>query len=86
MDRERCHGFKVFPTKAFYAIEWRKWNYFTEPEYLEEALNMIKDSFIVHVWNKFSIQKIIEVGDKVAYGVLANEYCPQVYRNCGKYF
>lgn len=86
MDRGRCHGFKVFPIKAFYAIPWRKWNYFTQPAYLNEALKLINDSFIVHVWNRFSITETIVVGDKVAYGVLANEFCPKVYSNCGQYF
>lgn len=86
MLRSRCHGFNVFPAQSFYAIKWRNWDYFTEPEYLHEALNITKDSYIVHVWNKFSMDRPIQVGSKVAYGILANEFCPKVYNNCGQYF
>jgi len=86
MTRERCHGFKVFPIKSFYAIGWQNWNYFFNEAYLNKTLKMLNDSIIIHVWNKHSSKISIKVGSNVAYGLLAEKYCPKVYSSCGEYF
>lgn len=86
MTRKRCHGFKVFPIDRCYAIGWMDWKLFFDKNSLEIAMKTLEKSIIAHVWNKFSITRSIKVGAKVAYGVLADKYCPKVYRSCGEYF
>lgn len=86
MTRTRCHDFNVFPIEAFYAVHWADWRYFFEAQYTNRTMQMTRDSIAVHVWNKHSINHRIRVGSKVAYGLLAAEYCPKVYRSCGDYF
>lgn len=86
MTRDHCRGFKVYPPSGFYAIPWQNWRWFFDINLTERALNMTKDSIIVHVWNKHSIKERIKVGSKTAYGLIAEKYCPLVYRSSGKYF
>uniref|UniRef100_A0A2M4BRX8 Putative lactosylceramide 4-alpha-galactosyltransferase n=1 Tax=Anopheles marajoara TaxID=58244 RepID=A0A2M4BRX8_9DIPT len=86
MTRERCRHFTVYPPTAFYAINFDDFKHFFEEPYLEPALAALNQSIVVHVWNKFSKSHPVVVGSRVAYGVLANQYCPKVYRSCGTVF
>ncbi|GAB0089415.1 lactosylceramide 4-alpha-galactosyltransferase-like [Sergentomyia squamirostris] len=87
MTRERCRGFKLFPISAFYAIPWQDWRYFFNEEKTKEVLDTLNNqSIIVHFWNKFSSQERVRVGDNSAYGQLADQYCPNVYRSSGEFF
>jgi hypothetical protein len=49
-------------------------------------LKKVEGSYGVHIWNKLSSEKKIIVWSKQAYGLLAEKYCPRVYRNCGPLF
>uniref|UniRef100_A0AAG5D802 Alpha 1,4-glycosyltransferase domain-containing protein n=1 Tax=Anopheles atroparvus TaxID=41427 RepID=A0AAG5D802_ANOAO len=86
MTRERCRHFTVYPIKAFYAIGFEDYKQFFEEQYLEQALLTLNQSIVVHVWNKFSKNHPVIVGSRVAYAVLADKYCPKVYRSCGSVF
>lgn len=86
MTRDRCHSFRVFSPKAFYAIHFKEFRYFFEERHLDNTIKLLNDSIVVHVWNKFSQTFKVKVGSRVAYGVLADQYCPKVYHNCGEYF
>lgn len=86
MDAKRCMGFHIMPREAFYAIPWKKWEYFFEAQYLTETLDLLRDSYIAHVWNKHSKQRHVKVGANVAYGILAEKHCPKVYAAAGEYF
>lgn len=86
MDTKRCMGFKVYPIDAFYAIPWRQWMHFFEPELLESTMKRIQNSFVAHIWNKHSIKQPIKVGSKCAYCLLAETHCPRVYKAAGVYF
>uniref|UniRef100_A0A182QPW0 Alpha 1,4-glycosyltransferase domain-containing protein n=1 Tax=Anopheles farauti TaxID=69004 RepID=A0A182QPW0_9DIPT len=86
MTRERCRHFTVYPISAFYAIGYEDYRQFFETAYLDQALTTLNHSIVVHVWNKFSKNHPVVVGSRVAYGVLADQYCPKVYRSCGPVF
>lgn len=86
MTRDRCHNFHVYPVNVFYAIGWRNWRYFFDERFTSRALQMTNESIAIHVWNKHSERHMVRVGSKVAYGLLADEYCPAVYKSCGEYF
>ncbi|XP_030556653.1 lactosylceramide 4-alpha-galactosyltransferase-like [Drosophila novamexicana] len=85
-DRKRCLGFKVFDRNAFYAVPWKHWRHFFEPQLLEQTLEHTKDSYLVHVWNKHSKQLAIKVGSSTAYGKYAEQHCPKAYAAAGEYF
>uniref|UniRef100_A0A182MJS3 Alpha 1,4-glycosyltransferase domain-containing protein n=1 Tax=Anopheles culicifacies TaxID=139723 RepID=A0A182MJS3_9DIPT len=86
MTRERCRHFTVYPIETFYAIQYEDFKQFFEEQYLEQALVTLNHSIVVHVWNKFSKSHPVRVGSRVAYGVLADKYCPKVYGSCGTVF
>uniref|UniRef100_A0A1B0EZZ0 Alpha 1,4-glycosyltransferase domain-containing protein n=2 Tax=Lutzomyia longipalpis TaxID=7200 RepID=A0A1B0EZZ0_LUTLO len=87
MTRERCRGFKVFPISAFYAVGWKDWRHFFSEAKTKEVLEMVNNkSIVVHFWNKHSSKERVRVGDNSAYGQLADEYCPRVYRASGEFF
>ncbi|KAH8376754.1 hypothetical protein KR093_001161 [Drosophila rubida] len=85
-DRKRCLGFKIFDRNAFYAVPWKHWRHFFEPQLLEQTLAHTKDSIVVHVWNKHSKQQAIKVGSSTAYGKYAEQHCPRSYAAAGEYF
>ncbi|XP_034474391.1 lactosylceramide 4-alpha-galactosyltransferase-like [Drosophila innubila] len=85
-DRKRCHGFKVFDRKAFYAIKSNDWRHFFEPEFLEETLELTRDSYLLHVWNRKSHQMPMKVGSGSAYARYARLHCPRAYKAAGEYF
>ncbi|XP_059620048.1 lactosylceramide 4-alpha-galactosyltransferase-like [Phlebotomus argentipes] len=87
MTRDRCRGFKVFPINAFYAIGWKDWRHFFSEKKTKEVLELVNNkSIVVHFWNKHSSKERIRVGSTSAYGQLADEYCPRVYRSSGDFF
>ncbi|EDV99384.1 lactosylceramide 4-alpha-galactosyltransferase isoform X1 [Drosophila grimshawi] len=85
-DRKRCLGFRVFERNAFYAVPRKHWRHFFEPKYLEETLELTRDSYLVHMWNKHSKQLPIKVGSSTAYGKYAEQHCPKTYAAAGQYF
>lgn len=86
MTPEKCLGFKVFSPKNFYAVPWPKWEYFFDVDKLNQTMDMIKDSMVIHAWNKHSIKQKFKVGTKAAYGLVAEKNCPKVYASTGEYF
>ncbi|XP_034666930.1 lactosylceramide 4-alpha-galactosyltransferase-like [Drosophila subobscura] len=85
-NRNRCLGFQVFDSKAFYAVPFRHWKHFFQPHRLEETMAAIKDSYVAHVWNRRSVELKIKVGSSSAYAQLAELHCPRVYESAGEYF
>lgn len=86
MTRSNCFGFHVLPIKDCYSISWPEYKKFFKEEYLNETMERINRSLIVHVWNKFSASRELSVDSKVAYIELAKQYCPKVIESCGKNF
>lgn len=85
-NQKRCMGFRVFERNAFYAVPWKHWRHFFEPQLLEQTLAHTRDSYVVHVWNKMSKQQAIKVGSSTAYGKYAEQHCPKAYAAAGEYF
>ncbi|KAH8281668.1 hypothetical protein KR054_002049 [Drosophila jambulina] len=85
-DHKRCLGFKVFGREAFYAVPWKQWRDFFEPEKLPQTMDLTKDSYVVHVWNKHSSTLKIKRGTRSAYAKYAEQNCPRTYKASGEYF
>ncbi|XP_015110056.1 lactosylceramide 4-alpha-galactosyltransferase [Diachasma alloeum] len=86
MSKERCHGFTVYPPSAFYPISYPDWKLYFEAKSKNSTMQTIKDSFAIHTWNKLSSAGVITVGSEVPYALVANEFCPKIYRHSGKFF
>ena len=84
--RENFSGIAVLPPSVFFRINYKSWELLFDESRSDEGLKMVEGSYGVHIWNKMSSQEKITVGSKHAYGLLAHEFCPRVYRNCGRVF
>ncbi|XP_017854042.1 lactosylceramide 4-alpha-galactosyltransferase-like isoform X2 [Drosophila busckii] len=85
-NRADCQSFRVFDSKAFYAVNGDLWRNFFEPSELEPTLELTKSSYMVHLWNNSSKALYVSVGSKSPYDVYAKKHCPKVYATAGKYF
>lgn len=85
MTHERC-GFQVLPINTFYAIYYPSFALFFDPKAAENVFSQVKDSILIHVWNKLSFQSKLKKGSGAAYGLLAELHCNKVYNNCGEDF
>ena len=86
MVARRCQGFRVFPKKAFYPISWWDWEMYFDEKDTQKVLNISKNSYVIHVWNKHSGNKRVEVKGKTAYAIFAQKFCPKVVEQCGYLF
>lgn len=83
---ERCDGFHVYSKSRFYAIPYKKWKNFFITDQLNDTMNAVKSSYLIHLWNRFSYQTPIKVGTKCAYALIAEKHCPLVYKTVGEYY
>lgn len=82
-----CAGnFKVLSPKTFYPVPWEDWTRLFEETTEENVEVLVKDSYVVHMWNNLSKNKKILLEENVTYNLLARKYCPKVYSLCKKYF
>ncbi|CAO1341100.1 unnamed protein product [Diamesa serratosioi] len=86
MNIERCRGFQVLPQEYFYAISFPDYAKFFEEGYLKETMEKLKNSIIVHIWNKLSESTKLSVNSTSPYIHMAKQYCPKVIEACGEYF
>uniref|UniRef100_A0A1B6LDR2 Alpha 1,4-glycosyltransferase domain-containing protein n=1 Tax=Graphocephala atropunctata TaxID=36148 RepID=A0A1B6LDR2_9HEMI len=75
--------FTDYPIPVFYPVYYTKWRLFFDQTKAKYVLNMLNDTYVVHIWNKMSARELVTVGSGQAYGLLADKYCPKAYRNCG---
>lgn len=82
---EHCN-FQVLPIDNFYAIPYTVHRHFFDPNTLDDVLGKVKDSYLVHIWNKLNFDAPLKTGSAVAYGLLADIHCNKVYNHCGENF
>ncbi|KAG8269838.1 hypothetical protein J6590_089916 [Homalodisca vitripennis] len=83
-----CKGnFTVHPNYIFYPVYYsRAFDLFDDHLGKEIVRSAKLWAYSVHIWNKLSHDKKCRVGSTQAYSLLAEEFCPRVYRNCGTRF
>lgn len=86
MVGEDCKGFTVYPQFMFYPIPYQFWNKYFDEKSLNEVLNITKDSYILHIWNKLSSTRRLPLTSNAPYINLARKYCPKVIDACSTDF
>lgn len=82
-----CSVFSVFNHSILYPVFWWDWEDLFSPALgLDLVACVTRNAYLIHVWNKQTSKAIVHVGTNQAYGILADEFCPDVYRNCGDTF
>lgn len=86
MTTNRCHGFTVYSPSVFYPIHYKKWKKYFEIKDSNVTLKILNKAKAIHVWNNLSKAEKVRVNSNVPYAVIARNYCPHVFNNCGKIF
>ncbi|XP_070149584.1 lactosylceramide 4-alpha-galactosyltransferase-like isoform X3 [Polyergus mexicanus] len=86
MTTDRCRGFTVYPPSIFYPIHYKKWRKYFDTKDSNATLKILSKAKAIHVWNKLSKAEQVRVNSHVPYAVVARNYCPYVFNNCGKIF
>uniref|UniRef100_A0A0A9Y9Z2 Lactosylceramide 4-alpha-galactosyltransferase n=1 Tax=Lygus hesperus TaxID=30085 RepID=A0A0A9Y9Z2_LYGHE len=83
----RC-GITVHSDKVFYPIRHWDWNLYMDPtNMISSVIQHLKNTtYAFHVWNHKSANTQIQVGSQQPYGILADQNCAPVYRQCGQFF
>lgn len=85
-EMENCQGFHVFKKTSCYEISWTERMKFLEEQYAVEVIKRLKNSIVVHFWNRLSKTVRLNVNSSAAYIWLAQHYCPKVLDACEEYF
>ncbi|CAG0899342.1 unnamed protein product [Cyprideis torosa] len=68
-------GVQLILKQKLYAVPYRSWKNFLDPEFTGQIDNMTKSSYLIHVWNsKFPRDQEITVNSP--YARFAQRYCP----------
>ncbi|KAK9883262.1 hypothetical protein WA026_001447 [Henosepilachna vigintioctopunctata] len=81
-----CDNFHIFSTEWFYPIPWRSWKQFFQEKDTGEVMTATENSYIIHVWNKFSVLTKLPIQSLSAYATFAKKYCPKVFQQCDIFF
>ncbi|XP_042326712.1 lactosylceramide 4-alpha-galactosyltransferase [Sceloporus undulatus] len=74
-----CKGVTTLPREAFYPIRWQDWKKYYEAVSSSELSKLFKNTYAVHVWNKKSEGKQLEITSQALLGQLHSKYCPSTY-------
>lgn len=81
-----CSNFTIFPPEKCYEIHFTQWPLFFRKKYAKIAMERIKNSYFVHVWNSMSKNHTLRRKSMSAYIILAQQYCPKVLKVAGDFF
>uniref|UniRef100_A0A1B6M2G1 Alpha 1,4-glycosyltransferase domain-containing protein n=1 Tax=Graphocephala atropunctata TaxID=36148 RepID=A0A1B6M2G1_9HEMI len=79
--------FTVYKSYILYPIHYSQVHQLFVPHLgSQTARNVKTSSYSVHMWNKISHDMPVFVGSTQGYALLADQFCPNVYRSCGTLF
>lgn len=69
----------ILPVISAFPIPYYHWkDYFTNNS-IDNVINKIRESYLVHVWNFLSSKEMLQPGIATAYGKIMSVHCPRVY-------
>lgn len=74
-----CRGVSVLPRETFYPIRWQDWRKYYKAINASKLPQLFKDTYAVHVWNKKSQGKQLEITSETLLAQLQSDYCPLTY-------
>lgn len=84
-DMHNCSGFYVLPASQLFPIPYRLWRQYFDPAAANQTLQLLKEAYTVHVWNKLSSEEQF-ADPHSAYATLAQSHCPMTYKQYNKAF
>lgn len=86
MTKEACSGFQVLPRETFAPVAWQVHHYYFKEENMYEAMKCTENAYIAHIFNHMNSEMVVVKKTRVAYALLAKEYCPDMFNSKGKCF
>lgn len=81
-----CQGFHILKTDECYPIPYDNWADFMTENNTNFVMNKVKNSIVVHFWNKFTKDTIIKLNSEAPYIQMARKFCPKTITTCKSYF
>lgn len=81
MTRERCDGFQLYAKSMFYAVSWKDWKWFFNPEMTNHTLELTENSTVIRVWNDVRKKTKLKIGAYTAYEMAAKKHCPKIFHS-----
>lgn len=85
-DLKDCQGFHVLKREFCYPIIADEWKLLWDENKVEDVMDQVKNSLVVHFWNSRSKHKKLKKSSKAAYISLAKQFCPKVMASRQGYF
>lgn len=78
---EKCKEFDILSMNKCYPITWQKWHTLFYEYYADEAMQTVKDSYFVHLWNAKSKGAKLKTTSRASFNQLAAKHCPRVHQH-----
>lgn len=78
VEMKNCQGFHVLKKSDCYPIHYDNWNLLMEDDKANQTMAKLRDSLVVHFWNKLSKNTKIKTNSRAPYIQLARKFCPKV--------
>ncbi|NXF43320.1 A4GAT galactosyltransferase, partial [Oceanites oceanicus] len=79
-----CKGVRALSPEAFYPIFWRNWRKLFDTISSSELHKLLKNTYAVHVWNKLSHGKKLEITSQALLAQLYSQFCPATHAKMKK--
>nr|XP_022900704.1 lactosylceramide 4-alpha-galactosyltransferase-like isoform X1 [Onthophagus taurus] len=76
-SHNECDYLKIFSENYFFPVYYEDWKQLFDPKYTEEILEITKNSYMIHFWNKLSHEWILDVKSDAPYVTFAKKHCPK---------
>lgn len=76
-----CKNFNILSMDLCFPVRWEEWYKLFKESYANEAMEKIKKSYFVHLWNSTSKGRKIGKFNDAALNRIAAQYCPNVYES-----
>nr|XP_022907909.1 lactosylceramide 4-alpha-galactosyltransferase-like [Onthophagus taurus] len=85
-SHNECDYLKIFPENVLFPVSYHNWRHMFHQKYLNEILEMTKESYLIHFWNKLTHGIILNVKSNAPYLILGKKNCPKTIFNLNKSF
>nr|CAD7442470.1 unnamed protein product [Timema bartmani] len=79
MTPDKCGGFLSLHKSSFSPVSGKEWTWYFDEKMADKVMKLVNGSHGVHLWSSKSYKRVLPVGSHVAYGLLAEIFCPRVY-------
>ncbi|ROT83587.1 lactosylceramide 4-alpha-galactosyltransferase [Penaeus vannamei] len=75
----KCDSVELMPLKNMQLYNWKEWKNFFEKGKGSKFTEDHKDAYILHMYNKLSKKRAVEIGSQTIYDSVASVVCPLTY-------